>query len=93
VSAIEIETFTLRHAVSDETFLALDEQLLAWSYLHRAGLQRRTTARGLTNRWLVETWWENMDHAELRCEGELFAQWRELMEPSNYERQLFRTLD
>ena|GEM_PF-736153 len=43
---LEIEQFTLAADVTREAFSALDNEVQAWSYVHRAGLRRRTVAFG-----------------------------------------------
>ncbi|HEY8081323.1 MAG TPA: hypothetical protein VIE15_04465 [Acidimicrobiales bacterium] len=46
MGSIELEQFSLRDGVGREAFCELDSALQAWSYVHREGLRRRTTAFG-----------------------------------------------
>jgi len=55
VGYVEIEEFSLQPVVSDEAFARLDDDLQVWSYRHREGLRRRTTARGAGREVLVVT--------------------------------------
>ena len=93
MSALEIETFRLRGEVSDESFLALDEELLAWRYLHRTGLQRRTTARASDGEWLIDTWWDSAARADDPESSELTSQWTAVIDPASYQRRIYRSLD
>ncbi len=43
---IELEQFALAPGVTRDDFVVLDDRLQAWSYVHRDGLRRRTTAFG-----------------------------------------------
>lgn len=43
---IELEQFALAGDVTTDAFGALDDRVQAWSYAHRVGLRRRTTAFG-----------------------------------------------
>ena len=93
MSALEIETFRLRTDVTDESFLALDEKLLAWRYLNRPGLQRRTTAHAADGEWLIDTWWDSAARAQDPEVDELAQQWTEMIDQSSYQRRIYRTLD
>ena len=42
---VVVEQFSLKPGIGEEDFAARDEALQAWSYTHRTGLVRRTTAR------------------------------------------------
>jgi hypothetical protein len=55
MSYIELEQFRLAPGVMPAAFRELDDRLQAWSYLHRDGLQRRTTAFGDDRSVLVVT--------------------------------------
>jgi hypothetical protein len=55
VAHIEIEQFALAPGVTRDSFSVLDDRLQAWSYVHRAGLRRRTTAFGDDGTVLVVT--------------------------------------
>lgn len=52
---IELEQFVLGAGLTRDEFCALDDAMQAWSYTHRAGLARRTTAFGEDNSVLVVT--------------------------------------
>ena len=41
---LELEQFTLAAGVTRTAFAAVDDAVQAWSYVHRDGLRRRTTA-------------------------------------------------
>jgi predicted benzoate:H+ symporter BenE len=44
VGYLELEQFTLAAGVTRTAFAAVDDGVQAWSYVHRDGLRRRTTA-------------------------------------------------
>jgi hypothetical protein len=44
VGYLELEQFTLAAGVTRTAFAAVDDAVQAWSYVHRDGLRRRTTA-------------------------------------------------
>lgn len=43
---LELEQFDLAPGVTQDAFSVLDDGMQAWSYVHREGLRRRTTAYG-----------------------------------------------
>jgi hypothetical protein len=56
VSVVEITTFRLAEAVTDEAFLALDKRMQTELVYAQPGLLRRTTARHGED-WAVVTLW------------------------------------
>jgi hypothetical protein len=55
VGYVEVEQFELAKDVEDDEFARRDAALQSWSYVHRPGLVRRTTARGEGRAVLVVT--------------------------------------
>jgi hypothetical protein len=88
VATIEIEEFQLASGVTDEGFLAMDASFQEYSYLHRAGLQRRTTCRAGAG-WAVVSYWEAGSDAGSSGANDA---WRAAIEPSSYSRREFVTL-
>jgi hypothetical protein len=93
MSVISLETFRLCNGATSEQFVARDEELLQWRYVHRPGLRRRTTARASNGTWLVETWWDSEQLATELEEAGPITSWRELIEDASYQQQIFTTLD
>ncbi len=58
MSIVEVTTFRLAEAFSDDAFLALDKRVQTELVPNRAGFLRRTTARH-GEEWLVVTLWAN----------------------------------
>lgn len=96
MSVVEVTTFRLAEAVSDESFLALDRRMQTELVPNRAGFLRRTTARHGRD-WLVVTlWWSEDDAAAFSRETEddpLQLEFARSIEAGTLHSTRFETLD
>jgi hypothetical protein len=91
MGCIELEQFSLRDGVGREAFCELDAALQAWSYAHREGLRRRTTAFGEGREVLVVTvfsGWEPPPRPSAD-EGDPVAAFEGVIEVSTYRRSVY----
>lgn len=63
MAVLEVETFSLKPEIDALAFRALDEAMQEWCYVNRAGLARRTTARGDNGSYVVITLFEDASQA------------------------------
>ena len=61
---IEIRTFELREATSEQVFRRADERVQAEFYSQQAGFLRRTTARSKANEWIDIVLWHTDNDAD-----------------------------
>jgi len=94
---VEVEQFSLADGVTTEEFRRCDAELQAWSYVHRAGLVRRTTARDGDGGVLVVTLFSGSAEP-LAVAGDALraapvATFGSSIDPGTYRRAVFRDLD
>ena len=53
MATIQVTTYSLKPGVTSEQFIAADEALQEWTYLHVEGIARRTTARSSSGKWIT----------------------------------------
>ena len=87
--SIQIEAFQLAPGVDAAHFIAADESYEQWSYAHRAGIARRTTARSGEN-WLIVTIWSHFSDSATPSEQE--SAWREMLDEATYRSKVYETL-
>ena len=93
---VELEQFTLQPGVDREAFMRLDADVQVWSYLHRDGLIRRTTAFGEGAAVLVVTLFSGRAEPSANPRGtgdEPLSSFNATMDPATYTRSVFRDLD
>ena len=94
---IELEEFSLAEGVGTEEFAARDADLQAWSYLHRTGLVRRTTAIGDGGAVLVVTLFSGTEPpaASASVQGAPGPQgsFAAAVDHASYRRAVYRDLD
>jgi hypothetical protein len=96
VGYVEVEQFTLAQGVGAEEFAGRDAALQAWSYLHRPGLLRRTTALGEQGEVLVVTLFTGGSApapAGPREGAGPLASFAEAIDAPTYRRSVYRDLD
>ncbi len=93
---VEVEQFALARGVGAEEFAGRDAALQAWSYLHRPGLLRRTTALGERGEVLVVTLFTggSAPRPVVPREGAgPLTSFTEAIDASTYRRSVYRDLD
>lgn len=93
---VEVEQFELARGLGLEEFAGRDAALQAWSYLHRPGLLRRTTALGERGEVLVVTLFAGGSApgpAHPREDGGPLASFIDAIDASTYRRSVYRDLD
>jgi hypothetical protein len=96
VGYVEVERFALVREVDGTEFARRDAALQAWSYLHRPGLTRRTTALGEDGSVLVLTFFSDaMRPAPASPDApgaEPLASFTEAVDAASYRRAVYRDL-
>lgn len=94
---VEVEAFELAPGIDEREFARRDAELQTWSYLHRQGLLRRTTARNQDGGVLVLCIFGGATaprpaptDAPL---AEPLASFTEAIDPGTYRRAVYRDLD
>lgn len=93
---VEVEQFALVVGVAAEEFAVRDAALQSWSYLHRPGLLRRTTALGEHGEVLVVTLFAGASAPEPVAPDEgagPIASFTDAIDASTYRRSVYRDLD
>ena len=92
---IEHHTFRLAAGVDEAGFLDADRRVQTEFAPFRAGFIRRTTARSMDGRWLVETLWGTPDDAEAaaRSDDPVMSDFLACVDPSTAEVRHYETLD
>jgi hypothetical protein len=86
---IEVEQFSLRASVDREAFCDLDVAMQEWSYVHRKGLVRRTTAFGEDRDVLVLTLLFGASSPPPAQGGDAVAAFTEAIDPTTYRRVVY----
>jgi hypothetical protein len=95
VGYVEVEQFALAAGVGAEEFVGRDAAMQAWSYVHRPGLLRRTTARGDGGEVLVLTLHSGAGAPEplaSRSPDDPLAAFTAAIDASTYRRSVYRDL-
>lgn len=93
---VEVEQFSLAAGVGATAFAGLDAALQSWSYVHRAGLVRRTTALGDQGEVLVVTLFSGgtaPEPATTAAGSGPLASFTAAIDASTYRRAVYRDLD
>jgi hypothetical protein len=96
VGYVEVEQFALVAGVESEEFSGRDAALQAWSYVHRPGMVRRTTALDDGGEVLVLTLFAGPSAPEPVVPGppdEPLAVFTAAIDASTYRRSVYRDLD
>jgi hypothetical protein len=97
VGYVEVEQFTLADGIDAHEFARLDTALQRWSYVHRPGLVRRTTALGEDRGVLVLTMFGGASvptpTAGESAGEEPLASFTAAIDPVSYRRAVYRDLD
>ena len=91
----ELEAFSLVPGVTKEQFLQLEDAIQSWSYLHRRGLQRRTTLRSEDGSWLVLTLWGDAKFAvelDTTIDATEVTAWHAALDRASYRRKIYELL-
>jgi hypothetical protein len=90
---VEVEQFALASGVDAEEFARRDAALQAWSYVHRPGLVRRTTALGEDGEVLVLTVFHgSAAPMPASSDADPLASFTEAIDASSYRRAVYRDL-
>jgi hypothetical protein len=94
---VEVEQFALASGIDDAEFARRDAALQAWSYVHRPGLVRRTTARGEDGAVLVVSVFHGRatpPPASSSAPGaDALASFTDAIDAQSYRRAVYRDLD
>jgi hypothetical protein len=91
---VEVEQFSLVPGLDRAEFARLDAALQQWTYLHREGVRRRTTAFGADGEVLVVTLLAAGAPSEPppRDDGAPLEAFTDVIEPSSYRRSVYTDL-
>ncbi len=94
---VEVEQFVLAEGIGATAFAGRDAALQAWSYVHRAGIVRRTTALGEQGEVLVVTLFSGGAAPEPEVpdgdDASPLSVFTAAIDPSTYRRSVYRDLD
>ena len=89
---VEVEQFKMAGGVDAEEFVRRDAALQAWSYVHRPGLVRRTTALGADGEVLVLSVFHGAEPTPASPDAVVLASFTEAIDASSYRRAVYRDL-
>jgi hypothetical protein len=97
MAVIELHTFRLADAGSEDAFLDADARAQTEFAYRQGGLVRRTTARAGDAEWLTVTLWasdHDADAAASAAHGDAAASaWHALIDATSADLRRYRTLD
>lgn len=97
MAVIEVTTFRLRPEADETAFLEADRQVQSDFFYRRAGLLRRTTARGDGGGWAVVTSWATVgdasDAATMAVDDSLVGRFMSFLDPTSVRTDRYRALE
>jgi hypothetical protein len=97
VAVIDVTTFRLAAGTTDGDFLAADKRVQSEFVYQRAGLVRRTTARGEDGEWAVVVSWRSAADADaatrVATTDDASTAFTACLDPATVTTKRFETLD
>jgi|GEM_PF-3770556 len=88
MATIQVTTYSLKPGVSSQHFIAADEALQEWTYLHVEGIARRTTARNSSGKWITIRLFADASQTSTNwfdSQDAVVVSWRELVDETSID--------